>query len=150
MLPDFSMAYLTAASFTAPQAVDVAAEVGYQQVGLRLLPNGAGGIFQALIDAPEIFRETLARLKDTGVQVYDLEIIRINEGFDPRDYLPLFDAGQRLGAKAVLVAGDDTDSARLADGYARLCDTMQRFGLTADLEFMPWSTASTSAARTPA
>ncbi|MDB5893978.1 MAG: xylose isomerase [Rhodoferax sp.] len=139
MLPDFSMAYLTAASFTAPQAVDVAAEVGYQQVGLRLLPNGAGGPFQALLDAPEIFRETLAHLKDTGVQVYDLEIVRIGDAFDPDDYLPLFDAGQRLGAKAVLVAGDDPDLARLADHYGRLCETMHRFNLTADLEFMPWT-----------
>lgn len=139
MLPDFSMAYLTAASFTAPEAVDVAAEVGYQQVGLRLLPNGAGGTCQALLDAPDVFRETLARLKDTGVQVYDLEIIRIGEAFDPAAYLPLFDAGMRLGAKAVLVAGDDPDLARLADGYARLCETMQRFNLTADLEFMPWT-----------
>ena len=121
MLPDFSMAYLTGASFTAPEAVAVAAEVGYQHVGLRLLPNGAGGQFQAFIDAPEAMRETLARLKDTGVQVYDLEIVRIGEGFNANDYLKLFEAGQRLGAKAVLIAGDDPDPARLAASYARLC-----------------------------
>jgi len=139
MLPEFSMAYLTAASFSAPQAIDVAAEVGYQQVGLRLLPNGAGGIFQPLLGAPEVLRETLARMKDTGVQVYDLEIVRIGENFDANDYLPLFDAGVQLGAKAVLIAGDDKNLARLTDAYAQLCAVMQRFGLTADLEFMPWT-----------
>lgn len=144
MLPDFSMAFLTGASFTAPDAVAVAAEVGYQHVGLRLLPNGAGGQFQALIDAPEAMRETLALLKDTGVQVYDLEIVRIGEAFNANDYLPLFDAGQRLGAKAVLIAGDDPDPARLAASYARLCEAMRPFELNADLEFMPWTPMATA------
>ncbi len=139
MQRDFSLAYLTASSLSVPQAIEVAAEVGYQQVGLRLLPNGPGAIFQELLDAPEVLRETLARMKDTGVQVYDLEIIRIGEHFDANDYLPLFDAGVQLGAKAVLIAGDDTNIARLTDAYARLCAAMQRFGLTADLEFMPWT-----------
>lgn len=142
MLPEFSMAYLTATSFTAPEAIEVAAEVGYQQVGLRLLPNGAGAIFQPLLDAPEVFRETLARIKDTGVQVYDLEIIRIGDNFDPKDYLRLFDAGRQLGAKAVLIAGDDKDLARLTEGYAKLCEVMRPFGLNADLEFMPWTTVA--------
>ncbi|MDB5850422.1 MAG: xylose isomerase [Rhodoferax sp.] len=144
MLPDFSMAYLTGTSFTAPEAVAVAAEVGYQHVGLRLLPNGAGGQFQALIEAPQAMRETLALLKDTGVGVYDLEIVRIGEAFNANDYLPLFDAGQRLGARAVLVAGDDTDPARLAASYASLCEAMRPFGLDADLEFMPWTAVPTA------
>lgn len=142
MLPEFSMAYLTATSFTAPQAIEVAAEVGYQQVGLRLMSNGPGAIFQELLDAPQVFRETLARMKDTGVQVYDLEIIRIGDNFNPNDYLRLFDAGVQLGAKAVLVAGDDRDPARLAASYARLCEVMRPFGINADLEFMPWTPVS--------
>jgi sugar phosphate isomerase/epimerase len=139
MQPDFSMAYLTGTAFTAPQAVEVAAEVGYQQVGLRLLPNGAGGVFQPMLDAPELLRETLARLKDTGVQVYDLEIIRIGANFDPNVFNAFFDVGAQLGAKAVLVAGDDTDLARLAASYGKLCEVMRPYGLTADLEFMPWT-----------
>jgi sugar phosphate isomerase/epimerase len=71
--------------------------------------------------------------------VFDLEIVRIGEGFDPRAALPLLEAGAAPQARAVLVAGDDTEPARLADGYARLCELMQPFGLTADLEFMPWT-----------
>ena len=81
----------------------------------------------------------LALQRDTGVTVYDLEIIRIDAAFDPGRYLPLMEVGQRLGARAVLIAADDVDPARLADSYARLCERMQPFGLTADLEFMPWT-----------
>ena len=37
------------------------------------------------------------------------------------------------------MAGDDLDEARLTDNYARLCEVMQPYGMTADLEFMPWT-----------
>ncbi len=135
----YSMAYLTAHRCGAPEAVRVAAAAGYNFVGLRLWPNAAGTPYQRLLGDAALMRETLAACRDTGVRVFDLEIVRIGEGFDPRLYLPLFEAGAALGARAVLVAGDDTDPARLATSYARLCEQMAPFGLTADLEFMPWT-----------
>jgi sugar phosphate isomerase/epimerase len=133
------MAYLTAHRCGAPEAVRVAAATGYNFVGLRLWPNVPGTPYQHLLGDAALMRETLAACRDTGVGVFDLEIVRIGEGFDPRLYLPLFEAGAELGARAVLVVGDDTDLARLATSYARLCEQMAPFGLTADLEFMPWT-----------
>lgn len=135
----YSLAYLTSNTCTPPQAVRLAGELGFSYVGLRLLPNAAGAPQQFLIGQPEVLRETVAAQKDTGVGVFDLEIIRIVEGFEPKDYLPLLEVGAALKAKAVLVAGDDTDQARLTDGYARLCELMVPYGMTADLEFMPWT-----------
>ncbi len=135
----YSLAYLSSYTLTPPQALRLASELGYAQVGLRLLPNMAGAQQQFLIGKPEVLRETLAVQKDTGVELLDLEIIRINEGFDARTYLPLLEAGAALKAKAVLIAGDDTNPARLSESYARLCELMLPFGLTADLEFMPWT-----------
>ena len=135
----YSMAYLTSNRCTPPQAVRLAAELGYAWTGLRLLPNLAGAPQQFLIGQPEVMRETIAAQQDTGVGIFDLEIIRIGEGFDERAYLPLLEAGAALNAQAVLVAGDDLDEARLTDGYARLCELMKPYGMTADLEFMPWT-----------
>lgn len=135
----YSLAYLSSCHCTPAEAVRTAADNGYQYVGLRLLPNAPGAPQQHLIGQPEALRETIAAQRDTGVGVFDLEIIRIGAHFDPRAYLPLLDAGAALQAKAVLVAGDDTDEARLTDGYARLCELMQPYGMTADLEFMPWT-----------
>jgi sugar phosphate isomerase/epimerase len=135
----YSLAYLTASTLTPSRAIGLAAELGYQFVGLRPLPNGAGAARQLLIGDPSALRETIAAQRDTGVRVFDLEIVRIGEGFDPRSVLPLLEAGAALEAKAVLVAGDDADATRLADGYARLCELMKPHGLTADLEFMPWT-----------
>ena len=135
----YSLAYLTANASTVPQAIGIAAELGYGFVGLRLQPNGPGAPFQSFIHDAAVQRETLARMADTGVQVFDLEIIRIAEGFDVSAYLPLFEAGAELKARAVLVAADDTHEPRLVEHYAKLCEAMQPYGMTADLEFMPWT-----------
>jgi sugar phosphate isomerase/epimerase len=135
----YSMAYLTSHTLTPPESIRLAAELGYANVGLRLLPNAAGAPQQFLIGLPDVLRETLTAQRETGVGVLDLEIIRIGAGFDAHLYLPLLEAGAALKARAVLVAGDDPDFARLVDGYAQLCELMSPFGMTADLEFMPWT-----------
>jgi sugar phosphate isomerase/epimerase len=111
---------------------------------MRLWPNAPGAPQQFLIDKPDVLRETLAAQKDTGVGVFDIEIVRIGENFDPSIYRPLLDAGAALGAKAALVAGDDLDEARLVANYAKLCEFMQPYGITADLEFMPWTAVKTA------
>jgi len=135
----YSLAYLSSHRCTPPEAIRVAAANGYAFVGLRLWPNAPGAPQQFLLGQPEVLRETVAAQADTGVGVFDLEIIRIGEQFDPHTWDALYDAGAALKAKAILVAGDDLDEARLTDNYARLCEVMQPYGMTADLEFMPWT-----------
>jgi sugar phosphate isomerase/epimerase len=134
-----SLAYLSSHRCTPVQAIQVAAQAGYEFVGLRLWPNEPGAPQQHLLGQPEALRETLAAQADTGVGVFDLEIIRINADFDPHTWDALYEVGAQLQAKAILVAGDDPDEARLSANYARLCEVMQPYGMTADLEFMPWT-----------
>ena len=135
----FSLAYLTSHRCTPPESIRVAAATGYAYVGLRLWPNAPGAPQQQLLGQPAVLRETRAAMADTSVGVFDLEIIRIGEAFDPHTWDALFDTGASLKARAILVAGDDTDEARLTASYAHLCEVMQPYGLTADLEFMPWT-----------
>ena len=135
----FSLAYLTSHRCTVAQAFRVAHEAGYHAVGLRLSPNAPGAPHQALLGQPELMREALAIQRDTGVAVFDLEIIRIGPTFELHAWDALLAAGQALGARAVLVAGDDPDRSRLADHYAQLCEHLAQHQLTADLEFMPWT-----------
>jgi sugar phosphate isomerase/epimerase len=135
----YSLSYLSSHRCTPAEAIRIAAQTGYAYVGLRLWPNAPGAPQQYLLDQPAAMRETLAAQRDTGVGVFDLEIIRINDSFDPHTWDALYDVGAQLQAKAILVAGDDPDEERLTDNYARLCEVMQPFGMTADLEFMPWT-----------
>ncbi|RKP53319.1 sugar phosphate isomerase/epimerase family protein [Pararobbsia silviterrae] len=137
--PAFSLAHLTALSQTPPELVSVAAQAGYDDVSFRLLPAAPGGIAYSLMTDAAMLDDTLARLRDTGVRVFDLEIVRINDTFDPRAYLSFFEVGAKLGARAVLVGCDDRDPVRRADAYATLCELAKPFGLSADIEFMPWT-----------
>jgi sugar phosphate isomerase/epimerase len=62
---------------------------------------------------------------------------------DQGAYEGFFEVGARLGAKAMLVANDDTDVAKTAARYARLCAAAAPYGLTADIEPMPWTATKT-------
>ncbi len=135
----YSLAYLSSHRCTPPEAIRVAAASGYQYVGLRLWPNAPGAPQQYLIDRPDVLKDTQAAMADTGVGIFDVEIIRIGDTFDPHAWDSLYDACAALKAKAILVAGDDPVEARLTQNYAHLCEVMAPYGLTADLEFMPWT-----------
>ena len=139
MHASYSIAQLTALNFSPPELIDLAARTGYDQAGVRLLPVVPGAVAYSLMDDKPMLRETLARMNDTGVKVFDLEILRLDVQFDVQRYLPFFEVGAQLGAKAVLVAGYDPEQGRLIEHYARLCEAMQPFGLSANLEFMPWT-----------
>jgi hypothetical protein len=135
----YSLSFLTCLGVGPEEAIDAAARAGYDDVGLRLLPAAPGGIAFPLMDDPARVRDLVQRMKDRGIGLFDVEMIRIGPDFDPALYLPFLDCAARLGAKAILVAADDPDEARLADSYARLCEAGAAFHLWLDLEFMPQS-----------
>lgn len=134
----FSLAYLTVMEVQPPEAVRIAAACGYQHVGLRLLPAGTEAPFPIMGDKV-MLRETQQALADTGVTVADIEIVRIGANFDPHTIQAFLERGAELGAKHILVAGDDADLGRCADNFASFCELAAQYQLTADLEFMPWT-----------
>lgn len=138
-VPPLALAALTASELAPPEMIEVAARTGYSRVGLRVVPVAPGSWAYPLMDDPAMLRETLARIAGTGVGVGDLEIAMLKPETDVAGFLPLLELGGRLGAKHVLVAGYDPQEARLIETYAAFCDAAAPFGLTADLEFMPWS-----------
>lgn len=135
----FSLAYLTAGAMPPVEVIRLAAKLGYQAVGLRALPVAPGGDFSPFSDDPALLRETVACMRETGVTVFDMEIVRINAGFSIDHVKRFLEVCGSLCAKAVLVAGDDTDESRLIANYARFCEVAAPYGITADLEFMPWT-----------
>lgn len=139
-MPTLSLAYLTYAPLPPPDAVALAADLGYGAVGVRALPVAPGAAFDPLIEDPHLLRETVARCRDTGVAVYDVEIVRLGPDFDPERVRPFLETCEALGARAVLVAGDDPEEARLTASFAAFCAAAAGHGITGDLEFMPWTT----------
>ncbi|NOG70156.1 sugar phosphate isomerase/epimerase [Roseicella sp. DB1501] len=139
MQPALALAHLTVLDLPPPAVLRVAAGAGCAAAGLRLLPVAPGAAGYPLQDDPALMRETLAAMAETGVAVADLEIVMLRPETEIAGFLPVLEAGARLGARHVLVAGYDPEPARLAASFAGFCQAAAGFGLTADLEFMPWT-----------
>jgi sugar phosphate isomerase/epimerase len=138
-MPPFSLSYLTAPRLHPIEVLKIAAQTGYESIGLRILPAAPGGEYYPLIDKKHELPEILACIKDSGIFVRDLEMIRINADFNAKNFESFFEVGAQLGALNILVAGDDHDISRLTDSYAQLCEAAAPYHLTADIEFMPWT-----------
>lgn len=140
MAHPISLAFLTTFELDPVAAVKVAAQAGYDMVGLRLLPAAPGAEPDyPLMTDDAVLREVRAALSDTGVRLADVEIVRLGPAPDWDQIARFCERGQALGAKHVLTAGDDPEIGRLTASYGRFCELAGRHGLTADLEFMPWT-----------
>ncbi|QDQ94127.1 TIM barrel protein [Rhodococcus sp. WB9] len=139
MTAPLGLAALTVLDTAPLQQVDLAEKHGFDTIGIRLLPAAPGTTAYPLHEDDAALDALIRRLDDSPIEVFDLEIIRLGADFDPKSYVPLLEAGARLGAKAVLVGGDDRDRSRLTDSYARLAELCAQCGIVASLEFMPWT-----------
>lgn len=135
----YSLAFLTTFDLGPVEAIRTAAATGYDLVGLRLLPAAPTEPDYPILSDERVLADAIAALDDTGVAVADIEIVRLKPETDVATFARFFERGRRLGAKNVLVAGDDPEEARLTESFARLARLAAGFGLTVDLEFMPWT-----------
>jgi sugar phosphate isomerase/epimerase len=129
-----SLAALTVLELSPLEQVSVAADAGYDCVGLRLIPATPEEKSRPL-NAPEL----ALRLDATGVRVLDVEIFRLTPRVVIAEFEPFVAAAAELKATELLVAGSDADETRLAESFGRFCDLAARYGLNADLEPMPWT-----------
>jgi hypothetical protein len=137
----FSLASLTVLELSPPEMVDVAARAGYSHVGLRLVPATPEEHHFPLVADGDLRRQTLRRLRDTGIAVLDVEILRLKPDTVVADFEKVLAVGAEFGATELLVAGNDVDEQRLTDNFAALCDLAAPYGLHPHLEFMPWTDA---------
>jgi sugar phosphate isomerase/epimerase len=140
----YSLAHLTFLATPPPELVMLAARCGYDAVGLRLLEVTPGDAFPLLTDRA-MKRETLARIADTGVGVMDVELARLTPNVLVEDFRPMMEAAVELGARHVLTQAHDADIARVTDRYGAFCDLAGEYGLTADVEYLPWTRTRTLA-----
>ena len=134
------LAALTVLELTHHEQVSVAAQAGYTHVGLRLVPV-AGQPLERAFDIDQVEK----RLADTGVRVLDVEVFRLAAETRIAQFEPVMAAAQRLGASELLVHGADAEDARLTETFGRFCDLAGGYGLSANLEPMPWVEVSTVA-----
>ncbi|TFE94794.1 hypothetical protein B5M44_23090, partial [Shinella sumterensis] len=126
----YALAFLTIPDVAPAEAIRIAAETGYSSVGLRLLPAAASGeaAYPVLTDKA-VLAEARAALADTGMRVGDVEIVRLKPETKATDFIPFLDCAAALGAANILVAGDDTDHARLAQTFASFAELAAGYGM---------------------
>lgn len=135
----FSLAALTVLELSPPDMIEAAARAGYSHVGLRLEPATVEEQHFALMTDRTLRQQTAEALRDTGVKVLDIEILRLKPHTDVKDFERFLEVGAQFGASELLIAGNDPDEARLTENFAGLCDLALPYGIYPHLEFMPWT-----------
>ncbi|HET7796092.1 MAG TPA: TIM barrel protein [Rhizobacter sp.] len=134
-----SLAALTVLELSPVEMVRCAAQAGYTHVGLRALPATAQEPQWPLVGETPLRREVQAALRDTGVQVLDVEILRLKPETDVLAFDPVLETAAALGASFLLAAGNDPDEARLTQRLAALAQRARAHGLRVCIEPMPWT-----------
>lgn len=141
--PDLTLAPLGFLELDPPALVAVAGEAGFRSVTLRVAPAVPGGISYPLAPGSAELRETEARLRSTGVDVLQVELISLHCDTDVPGLRPLLESGAAVGATRVVAAGDDPDAAVMATRLAELADLAADYGIAVDVEFMPFRALAT-------
>lgn len=135
----YSLAQLVALPLPPAKLIELAAVTGYDAVGLRLTEIVPGGPFWPVHAERALMRDALAAKREFGVEILDVEAIRLLRDSTAAQFEPVLAAAAELGARHVLTIGvESAGRERLEDLYAELCDLASRYGVTVDLEFMPW------------
>jgi sugar phosphate isomerase/epimerase len=138
--PNLSLAHLTVLSLPPPQMVRLAARTGFRAVGLRLIAVTEDSPGYPLMNDAVMLRETRAALADTGLLVLDIEFVKITPEIDVAALESFIAAGAALGARHVITAPYDSYHARLSDRLGAIANLAKPYGLSALLEFFPWTT----------
>lgn len=138
-----SLAALTVLDVSPANQVLCAAKAGYSHVGIRLVPATPEETQYEMIGDTPMIREVEKNLKETGVKVLDIEILRVKPDTRAINWKPFFETGARLGAQHVLCAGNDPDIHRFEDNFAELCEIAAPYGLNLCVEPMPWCDIAT-------
>ena len=140
--PIYSLAHLTLINCTPSELVYVAARAGYDAVSPRFIAMNVPGEFtRPPLDKAQV-QATKTALDTTGLKVLDIEIARITEDCDPREFEAALELGGELGAQHMIMSAwtkrlDDRNF--ILDTYCETCDIAAPYGISIDLEFPSFS-----------
>lgn len=144
MTHKYSLAQLTVLGWAPPEMIYNAHTLGYDCVGIRSITMGVKGERDYDISKnKDLFDLTRRAIDETGVTINDIELAKIADGVDVRNYEGPFDAAAKLGVKNVIssIWTDRIDF--YLDQFATLCDLAAQYGITVNLEFVTWASVRT-------
>lgn len=140
--PLYSLAHLTLINCTPAELVYIAARAGYDAVSPRFVKmNVADEFAYSALDKAQV-EATKTALSITGLRVLDIELARITDDCDPRNFEAALEIGGELGARHMIMSAWTTrrdDRNFLLDIYQETCNLAAPYGMTIDLEFPSFS-----------
>jgi len=137
-MPLVGIGHLTMLDVAPPDWVSLAHDTGFDAVGIRAAAIGPTEEEWPMGAGSPMLAETLRRMDDTGVQVLDVELVRLEAQTIVAKYEPLFETGAELGARFVNVMADDPDLHRATDNFAALVEAARPYGLRPAIEAIPY------------
>ncbi|HEY3058821.1 MAG TPA: TIM barrel protein [Chloroflexota bacterium] len=115
--------------------IDATLRAGYEAIGIRLYrAPGRTYNFNPIVGIPDLMRDVKHALDDSDLEVFDIYSFYLRPEMEWNLILPALDFGGELGARYVLVIGDDPEWNRMCDSFGRLCDRIAPMHQTAVVE----------------
>lgn len=131
-----SMSYLTAPMADPFESLTIAAQAGYDGLGLRLL-DPADGTLSPLVTDRALRTAFVERLADSGLTVTEIEAWVLRDGPQPPTPPEVFEAAAALGQPGLIAVADrvgTVDVPRVAANFAALCRLAADFRLKVGFE----------------
>lgn len=138
-----SLHHLTMIQAHPLELIDAAAAGGFSHCGIRLVAPRPGDPLVDVLNEPGAIGAIERKLSDTGIALLDIEAIWLSGDTDVVSLLPALEAGARLGARYVVVVGNDEEPARLRENFGALCALAAPLEVTLMLEFITYSAVRT-------
>jgi len=122
---------------TPVQLVEAAAQAGFDMGGMWMEPGEWSS---------QTTRDVARRLRETGLQLLDIEVVWIKPGALDPDHLRIVEVGAELGARNVLCVSSDPDREATIDKLGQISAHGGRAGIRVNLEFGLFTAVRTLAA----
>lgn len=139
MSAPLGLAALTVLDCDPLEQISLAEDHGFDSIGVRMVQATPETPSYPLHEQPRQLDRVRRRLQDSPIEIFDVEILRLTPDFSVEQIKPFLEASESLGARAVLVAGNDPDISRTTEHYGQLAAACASHGLVASLEPMPWT-----------
>ncbi|MGO4283179.1 sugar phosphate isomerase/epimerase family protein [Bosea sp. TAB14] len=134
-----SLAHLTFMQAGPLELISLAKLGGFDAVGLRLIDPAPEAAFFPVVTDAGLRRRAKAALEATGLTLLDIEAVWLWPQTQVPKLRPALEAGAELGARNLLVAGNDADRNRMTDRLAELCGMAREYGMGVGFEFIPYT-----------
>jgi sugar phosphate isomerase/epimerase len=141
-VPALSISPLTVLPCSPLDQIDAAHAAGFDAVGLRLQPALTTDV-DVMAD-PSLRRAIERRISITGIQVMDVDVIRVGAETNVQSFEPLLQYAGALGAMNIVFTSLPPEQYRMSDErstalkIADLCEAAGRHGVRPIVEFIPF------------